>query len=79
MIVTGQVTKVIRRRTEHGSTFLTVDFDGGQRLRFLRPFNLPDFARGDRLSVEGVPLMYGKGKSNIGAVRVTVVERKGER
>jgi hypothetical protein len=74
MSITGTVTKVIRRRTPHGSAYLTVDVQAPSghtsRLRYLQSFTTAP-VKGQVVTIEGMPLM-GFPRVNIGAVRVQV-------
>ena len=73
MEIVGTVEKVIRRRTDYGSTYLTVDIDRYghvARMRYLHGFE-PVPKRGDKITLEGMPLVGFK-RSNVGAVRVTI-------
>lgn len=77
MIITGRVTRIIRRRSAAGSPFRTLDLEKLDashghliRLRYLAGLGVPDPERGQRVTVEGVPMIGGK--TNIGGVRITI-------
>lgn len=78
MEVTGNVEKVVRRRTGLGNLMLLVDvltddMNYRTRLRYLQ-VRQPIPVKGQHVSITGVPLdLKGrKPNTNIGAVRVTI-------
>lgn len=83
MEVTGTVTKVIHRRSNAGSRYLSVTLrrdDGSEtRLTYLQTFQ-PEPEKWQRVSISGMPLMYaprrGQVTTNIGAVTVKILEGK---
>jgi hypothetical protein len=74
MEVSGTVTRVTRRRTDYGSTFVSVSVDTGNAqvttLKYLGA-GKPMPTRGQRVTISGVP-MIGRNRTNIGGTQVTI-------
>lgn len=82
MEVTGTVTRRLRRRTPHGSTYVTVwltrDGQADARLCWLHTAAAgPEPARGQRVTVAGVAMMLHRSPVNVGAAQITIHETSG--
>ena len=83
MEVTGTVASVRRMRTDHGSTFIraVITRPGTHAipLTWLSTGTVP--ARGQRVTIAGVPMMTrprkGSYRTNIGAVSITIHDQEG--
>jgi hypothetical protein len=82
MEITGRIITVRRMRTDHGSTFIriTIARDGAMdssavALTYLHGFE-PIPARGDRITITGMPMMTsprkGSYRTNVGGVEVII-------
>lgn len=77
MQVSGTVTRASHRQSKAGNTYASVLIarpgTHDIRLRYLADF-APRVRQGQHVTIEGIPLMYGRGKPNVGAVSVTIHE-----
>lgn len=69
MEITGTVTRVGKRVTEHGSVFVSVQLDNNPVFKYLKGFD-PIPEKGTRVTISGIPMLLNK-RTNIGGnVRV---------
>lgn len=74
MDATGTVTKIIKRKTEHGSVYIRLTLDDKHTFKYLHTFeSLPN--KGDRVTISGVP-MVGFKKTNIGGVHIRIEQKE---